>query len=557
MISARATYFSSKAKLIYRWVTKNVRWAMIFVSWMSAAEETIQPKDISRRKPVPLLERPLNFLSSVRLGVTLLCILVVLSMIGMLVIQQNVQGFDAYFASLTPAEKLVYGRLGFFDIYHSWYFNFLLLVLSLNIVLASIDRFPTAWKYIVKPKTTATPDWLLSQQQNAVVELEANGGREAAETIKAVFETAGLRSRVTESKERSYAVDEDGNKDFARTIESSRLGVFGESGRFNRLGAYIVHVALLTLFMGHFVANQTGFDADVRMIPGDATDQIQMIEFDLDKKERFNVQLPFSITCTDIQQKLIDPRGSIDVTNTLDWRTQIKVDDPEYGETVADVSMNNPFSYRGYRFFQAQTIPVGNARNVTLDLTPQNGGEPVRVSIPRLGAARLADGTLVEYEEFLPDFAFSPEGKPDTRSGDYNNPVAVLGVTPPGGERTRIFAFAGNIAENIPVGAPRAGYKWRLAEFEKSPFAHVLSIKYDPFNGAFIAWYFGGFGLLFALGFVFFFSHKRVWAVVEEGNDGRYKVVLGGDTNRNHLGFEEKFKRIEARLRGDQAEKDE
>jgi hypothetical protein len=47
-----------------------------------------------------------------------------------------------------------------------------------------------------------------------------------------------------------------------------------------------------------------------------------MIEFDLDKKEKFDVQLPFTITCTDIQQKLIDPRGSIDVTNTLDWRTR-------------------------------------------------------------------------------------------------------------------------------------------------------------------------------------------------------------------------------------------
>jgi hypothetical protein len=56
------------------------------------------------------------------------------------------------------------------------------------------------------------------------------------------------------------------------------------------------------------------------MIPGDATDQIQMIQFDLDKKEKFNVQLPFAMTCTDIQQALIDPRGSIDVTNTLDWR---------------------------------------------------------------------------------------------------------------------------------------------------------------------------------------------------------------------------------------------
>ena len=279
------------------------------------------------------------------------------------------------------------------------------------------------------------------------------------------------------------------------------------------------------------------------MIPGTTTDQIEMIEFDLDKKEKFNVQLPFSLTCTDIEQRLIDPGGSIDVTNTLDWRTQMKVDDPEYGSTLADISMNKPFSYRGYRFFQAQTIPVGNARNIELNLIPQSGGEPVTVNIPRMGSTTLADGTTVEYEEFLADFAFNAEGKPDTRSGDYNNPAAVLGVTPPGGERIRVFAFGGTMPENAPVSAPKAGYKWKLASFEKTPFAHILSIKYDPFNGAFIAWYFGGFGLMGALAFVFFFSHKRVWALIEKGEGGT-EIVFGGNANRNHLGFEEKFKKI-------------
>ncbi|MCV4785517.1 hypothetical protein OFM36_39405, partial [Escherichia coli] len=63
---------------------------------------------------------------------------------------------------------------------------------------------------------------------------------------------------------------------------------------------------------------------------------------------------PFTIACLDIEQKLIDPRGNIDVNNTLDWRTRIKITDPEYGETVADVALNRPFQYRGYRFFQAR-----------------------------------------------------------------------------------------------------------------------------------------------------------------------------------------------------------
>ena len=506
---------------------------------MSAAEETLGGREAATPRTKPIGDRILDFLSSVRFGVTLLCTLVVLSMIGMLIIQQNVQGFDVYYASLTPAEKLVYGSLGFFNIYYSWYFKFLLLVLSLNIILASIDRFPSAWAYISKPKVNATAAWLNQQQVHESIVLDGVNGEEATDQIRKVFQSNSLRTQVNDFEETTYAVDESGNKDFDAVVRAKKTVVFGESGRFNRIGAYIVHVALLTLFLGHFVALQTGFDADVRMIPGDATDQIQMIEFNLDRQEKFNVQLPFSMTCTDIEQRLIDPRGSIDVTNTLDWRTQIKVDDPEYGPVTADISMNKPFSYRGYRFFQAQTIPVGNARTIDLNLIPQNGGEPVAVSIQRTGETTIADGTKIEYEEFLPDFTFNAEGKPDTRSGEYNNPVAILGVTPPQGERVRVFAFGSNMPDNAPVSAPKAGYKWKLVNYEKAPFAHVLSIKYDPFNGAFIAWYFGGFGLIGALGFVFFFSHKRVWALIEDG-----KVVLGGDANRNHLSFEEKFKKI-------------
>ena len=490
---------------------------------MSAAEETIQPKEVYRPKTAPLINRFLDFLSSVRTGVTLLCILVVLSMIGMLIMQQNVQGFDTYYASLTPAEKLVFGYLGLFDIYHSWYFSVMLLVLSLNIILASIDRFPSTWKgYIAKPKTWATRDWLLARKDNETLFTDAEPTTET-ERIASVFRANKLKATVSEKSGANY--------------------VFGESGKWNRLGAYVVHVFLLMLFLGHFVALQTGFDADVRMVPGEVTDEIQLIQFDLDKKEKYNVKLPFTITCTDIQQTLIDPGASIGVNNTLDWRTQIRIDDPQYGITTTDVSLNKPFTYRGYRFFQAQTVPIGSARKIALELTPQNGSEPVHVSIDRNGSALLEDGTRIEYIQFLPDFTFA-NGKPDTKSGDYNNPAAVLNVTSPSGERTRVFAFAVRLADNIPVGAPKLGYKWRLADFEKAPMAHILSIKYDPFSGAFIAWYIGGFGLIAALGFVFFISHKRVWAMIKDG-----QILLAGEANRNHAGFEDKFKKIAQELK--------
>jgi cytochrome c biogenesis protein len=494
---------------------------------MSATEEIITAENTIKPATKPIFDRGLDFLSSVRFGVVMLCVMVTLAMIGMLVMQQNVQGFDTYYASLTPAERTVFGALGIFDIYYSWYFSLLLLILSLNIVLASIDRFPSAWTYISRPKLDASKKWLLGQKQNAEVKVVADSQQRAAEIVQKTFRANGLKTRITE--------------------KNGNLFVFGESGRFNRLGAYVVHVFLLTLFLGHFVALQTGRDADVRMIPGAKTTQIEEIHYNLDQRSKFPVKLPFTIECTDISQKLVDMKGTIEVTNTMDWATMIKIDDPDYGVTQATVSLNNPYSYRGYRFFQAQTVPIGSARTMHLEATPEKGGEPITVELTRTGSASLPDGTTIALESFQPDFTLSG-GQPDTRSGDYENPAAVLSVVTPAGERTRVFAFANKLPDNAPVGAPKAGYKWHLADFEKSPFAHILSIKYDPYGGAFIAWYIGGFGLIGALIFVFFISHKRVWAIVEKSEWNTFVVALGGNTNRNQFGFEDKFNKIAASL---------
>lgn len=511
---------------------------------MSVAEETLEKKAKATTKPsVPIGNRILDFLSSVRFGVALLIALGLLSFLGMLIVQQNVNGFETFYLSLTPAEKTVFGWLGLFDVYHSWYFKLLILTLSLNIVLASIDRFPSAWEYISKPKLWATRSWLLKQNQNIVIQTDSANEKEIAEKIEQVFLSNNLKTQTSEKSSISYGTDEKGDKDYNKIENKTNLFVFGESGRINRLGAYVVHVALLILFLGHFVALTTGFDADVRFMPGQTTNEIQLIEINLDKQERYNVALPFTITCTDIEQQLIDPKGNISIGNTVDWRTQIKINDPEYGETIADVSLNKPYSYRGYRFFQASAITMGSARNMTLELKPEAGGDSIKLDLARNGSQVLPNGTKIEYEAFFPDFAFV-NGQPDTRSSDYNNPAVVLNVTPPNSETVRVFAFGGNMPENAPVSAPKAGYKWKLADFEKSPMAHVLSIKYDPFNAGFIAWYIGGFGLLGALCFVFFISHRRVWALIEKRDDGNIEIVLGGHTNRNEQGFEDKFKKL-------------
>ena len=77
------------------------------------------------------MPRTMDLLSSVRFGVLLLILLAAASMLGMVIMQVNVEGFDKYYAELSPATRLLFGTLNFFDIYHSWYFNLLLLVLML------------------------------------------------------------------------------------------------------------------------------------------------------------------------------------------------------------------------------------------------------------------------------------------------------------------------------------------------------------------------------------------------------------------------------------------
>jgi cytochrome c biogenesis protein ResB len=45
--------------------------------------------------------------------------------------------------------------------------------------------------------------------------------------------------------------------------------------------------------------------------------------------------------------------------------------------------------------------------------------------------------------------------------------------------------------------------------------------------------------LMFALVFVFFIAHQRIWALVDGNN-----VTLGGNTNRNELAFNDTFNKI-------------
>ena len=85
------------------------------------------------------------------------------------------------------------------------------------------------------------------------------------------------------------------------------------------------------------------------------------------------------------------------------------------------------------------------------------------------------------------------------------------------------------------------GYRFRLADFERVGDAHILSVQKDP--GASVV-YLGFILLTLTLAAVFLFAHQRVWARIEPRGAGRFEVVIGGNTNRNKLGFEDRFRKL-------------
>ena len=484
----------------------------------------------------------LDILSSVPFGLILLILLITGCMIGMLIQQQELPSFAKYYAELTPAERIVYGRLGFFDIYHIWYFNVLLLLLSLNIILASIDHFPAAWSFLTKKKLTASPTFAKAQRTKGEVELPGTARATLVEHARQAARALGFKVKVTE--------------------EDARTTIFAERNVWNRLGAYLVHVSLLTIFAGGFMTSR-GFTGMMRIVPDKQGDRMMQSVFNVDQNAMMHnsgireLELPFTIEGLDIQQKLIDKDKGIDMPNTLDWITRVRIHDKETGQkTDALIHMNHPFDYRGYRMFQTNWIAQGNAREVKIRVRPSSSvaasGDAQDITLGRNGQAKLADGTLVRFREFNPSFTANRDGRVEMAAETYENPAAHLDVIYPDGDNRDVWAFneAGRMMlEQAPFLKSKFGdtgkYSFTLVDFEKVGVAHDISIQYDP--GIKVV-YAGFLMLCLSLMAVFFFAHQRLWLVVEEG-----KITLGGDANRNRLGFEDRVKQLIAKIRGEQS----
>jgi cytochrome c biogenesis protein len=513
------------------------------------SKDATQPQTKPAKKGKSVIDLTLDFLSSVKVGVFLLGVLIFASALGTIIIQKGTNGYNEYYLNLLPAERELYETLGFLDIYHARWFNLLLLTVSLNIILASIDYFPAAWRYLKKPVVKINDAFVKRQPWKETFTADRFSAL-PPERVREICE-AVLRPKFFSFLPISALYRLTVTKD----ERSGNTTVFVERNAWNRLTAYAVHVALLTIFTGAFIGGIFGHKGLITMIPGETADTFRSPAGPNEKDQEF--QLPFALRCTDIEQNLLDPKrvdpDALKAPNTLDWHTRAIIQDQKRGETPAHIHLNTPFDYRGYRFFQASFFPSVSARTITLEL--KNASGETREAVIGREPVDVAGVGKVRLSAFLPEITFQG-GKIGSGARDaYRRPAAILEVLPSGDakEAQEILALPPEAMEQIgraPFLAEKTKFNGQQAvmkSFEKVSDGHVLQVQYDPGVDTI---YIGCAMLIGALWLVFFFAHQRIWVLLEPQENGSLRVSVTGNTNRNRPLFEKRFLTLTAFLSG-------
>src|SRR5579884_4137391 len=90
-------------------------------------------------------------LGSVRTGIIVLIAVVIVSAAGTIILQRPLTDPDDLQRAYSPGMLHFLDRFGLTDVFHAWWFAALLALLSLTIVLDSIQRFPSAWRFFSRP----------------------------------------------------------------------------------------------------------------------------------------------------------------------------------------------------------------------------------------------------------------------------------------------------------------------------------------------------------------------------------------------------------------------
>jgi cytochrome c biogenesis protein len=452
-------------------------------------------------------DRLLRFFSSLKCGLLLLGLVGMAVVLGTLILQRPLAQEGQIEQIYAPQTLRLLNALGLFDVFHAWWFIVLLGLLGANIALTSIERFPQVWRLFVRPHFVADAAFIRALPFRREIALGSRAPQEALALACNKLRSLGYAPRP----------------------EVLRQGtVYIEKHRWARLAPYIVHTSLLIIVVGAIVDGTYGYRGFINLRPGTRTDAVEPLTMPGTPR-----RLGFTIRC-DAAGMDRYPDGS-----PRQYWSRLAVE--KNGREVAwkQIFVNDPLTYKGVRFFQANYGSTGTPDKLVIEANwPEKGVEKRQMLTLAPGAPVPVgeQGATVELADFIPDFVV--EGNQiSSRSDEPRNPAIRLQVTRPGGETSSAWILA-----NFPDAHPPndTGITFRFVNVEME-YMTGLQVAYEP--GQWLIWA-GCLLLTGGLMMALYLSHIRIWGVVGIDRKGRPALLLGGQPSKYRESFERKFQAL-------------
>ena len=449
-----------------------------------------------------------NLFKSVKLTIVILIILAIASIAGTLIPQQ--EGAMGFAKKLSPGVLRIFDGLDLFDMYHALWFRLIIAALALNLIICTIDRFPTAWKRLkAKPKPDRSkPFENLPPERIFTVKGSMNS---VAELLK-VFMKARYKNISDKREEKEYFL-------------------YGDKGRYSHMGVYVVHLSVLLILMGSIIGSFFGLEAFVNIAEGESVDTIRL------RKSNNPHKIPFQIHCKKFTVNFYDNGAPKEFRSDL----QFMVD----GKVLQEGSLlvNHPITFEGITFYQSTygKIPGGRVR---LKISSQGSGSETNDVVVTMGKAIPLPGKKGRFEVATVRDDFMRLG-----------PAALIRVNPSQGEEKAFWVFQyqemvkkrfPGIFEKYPKLNPASypPYVFFLEEFE-SKYYTGLQANRDP--GVFLVWI--ACFLMVAGFFISFFTSHRQFRVRIQSKKDKLKISVAGNTSKDAIGLERDLDQLTGQLR--------
>lgn len=473
-----------------------------------------------------LIDRIWNFFSSVKVGVTLIVITLVIAALGTFLpqvmyvaIPAGETASDVYEEKYGFFGKLYY-LVGLSNVYESWWFQVVVGMLAISIIVASLDRGIPLYKSLKNQRVRRHESFMKRQR---------------------IF---GEQQMTYEEAIKAFDLTEEKMKALHYKVKREDGVLLAEKGRFARWGPYINHVGLIIFILGVMLRLMPGFYLDKSLwIREGETAAIPGVEGYYIHNDKFIFE-----TYGDSDQEVTESQKASDAINSKakNYQTNVtlyKEEDGIAGNTenlkkVMDYSIqvNKPLKYDGFALYQMD-FRQDELKVMNFELMNKKTGKSlgeISVDLQHPKKEYVIDkNTSVKLMKYYADFTEFKDGEPQSASSIPNNPAFIFNmITPevPKGE-TSFVAIKQTLE---PLGENK--YKMKFGSVETRN-ASNFTVRQDKTLPILLA---GGIIFMFGVTIGSYWSHRRLW--LQYTKDGR--LILASHVNKNWFGLKKELDQV-------------